>query len=82
MAADTYVIPSDDPIAWGKYPHTVDDLDGRLMGRWDGFSLPLDVPLCSGCDSEIIAGICPDCSEGFVPVVVTDLGDGRYGVAA
>jgi hypothetical protein len=81
----------------GAYMMTLADFDGCLVvtdahtgkqtatGR-NAFgsivTMPLDVPLCRGCDGEIVADFCDRCELVFLDDDVKHVGGGWHRVAA
>lgn len=66
LSVDTYVMqPSD--FADGCF---IREVNGKRYGTGQNalgvnVTLPLGVPLCVGCDSEIVDGLCTQCELAF-----------------
>ena len=51
---------------------TLDPVTGAwtvYLRRWDGSheAVPMNTPLCSGCEHVLIDGYCPDCEYQYPP---------------
>jgi hypothetical protein len=91
-ATSNVITPEVVTYAEWSYVATLDTFDGclvvtdaqtgkrRATGR-NSFgaivTLPLDVPLCRGCDTEIVGGECRDCEKLFIDSSVSKRADGH-----
>ena len=69
-------------IHGGTYVIRASDLDHGRNRLGMIVTAPLDTLLCSGCDQPVSGNVCDSCDTLFLDLPVTDLGNGRFGVAA
>jgi hypothetical protein len=57
------------PVTDHHFVMTEDDLSDGRNKLGIKVNVPLDVPLCKGCDNEIIDAVCKDCELLFADLI-------------